>query len=477
MKKYFIIYFLLIAFFLGLIYIVLDKGNNLIPQSKSLRFTIKTADNSFPNKNFSDINPNESQYLINSKSPLALFLLQIIIILIISRFFGILLMKIGQPSVVGEIIAGIVLGPSFLGYLFPGVSAFIFPPESLINLTFLSQIGLIFFMFIIGMELDLEKLKHKTQNAIAISHASIVVPFFFGVLVSYFLYEKYAPSTVNFLAFALFMGIAMSITAFPVLARIVKERGLSCTALGVMVITCAAADDVTAWCILAFVIAVVKSGGINSAIFTIVLALIYIFSMLKIVKPWLNKIFIKKIKNHKLNITVMSISFFLLLLSAYTSELIGIHALFGAFLAGVIIPRSLKVEELLTEKLQDISVILLLPIFFALTGLRTHLGLLNEGNSWYTLGLIITVAVLGKFGASALTARIIGYSTKDALSIGAFMNTRGLMELIVLNIGYDLGILSPTIFAIMVLMALITTFMTGPLLDLFNYLQKVKILK
>ncbi len=477
MKKYFIIYILIITFFSALIYVVIEKGNNLVPQSKSIGFTNETAVNSSTNKNLTNLNPNESQYLTNIKSPLALFLLQIIIILIISRFFGILLVKIGQPSVVGEIIAGIVLGPSFLGYLFPSISAFIFPPESLINLTFLSQIGLIFFMFIVGMELDLEKLKHKTQNAIAISHASIIVPFFFGVLVSYFIYEKFAPTTVSFLAFALFMGIAMSITAFPVLARIVKERGLSGTALGVMVITCAAADDVTAWCILAFVIAVVKSGGINSAIFTIALALIYVFIMLKIVKPWLNKIFIKKIKNYKLTIAVMSISFFILLLSAFTSELIGIHALFGAFLAGVIIPRSLKVEELLTEKLQDISVILLLPIFFALTGLRTHLALLNEGNSWNTLVLIITVAVVGKFGGSALTAKIIGYSTKDALSIGAFMNTRGLMELIVLNIGYDLGILSPSIFAIMVLMALITTFMTGPLLDLFNYLQRVKILR
>ncbi len=477
MKKYFIIYFLIIAFFTGLIYVVIEKGNSLVPQSKSTGFTIGTADSSTPIKNSTKFNPNESQFLTNSKSPLALFLLQIIVILIISRFFGILLMKIGQPSVVGEIIAGIVLGPSFLGYLFPSVSAFIFPPESLINLTFLSQIGLIFFMFIIGMELDLEKLKHKTQNAIAISHASIVFPFFLGVFVSYFLYEKFAPTTVSFLAFSLFMGIAMSITAFPVLARIVKERGLSGTALGVMVITCAAADDVTAWCILAFVIAIVKSGSIGSAIFTISLALIYVFTMLKIVKPWLNKIFIKKIKGHKLNMAVMSIAFFVLLLSSYTSELIGIHALFGAFLAGVIIPRSLKVEELLTEKLQDISVILLLPIFFALTGLRTHLGLLNEGNLWTTLGLIITVAVLGKFGGSAITAKIIGYSAKDAMSIGAFMNTRGLMELIVLNIGYDLGILSPTIFAIMVLMALITTFMTGPLLDLLNYLQKIKILR
>ncbi|MBI3883373.1 MAG: cation:proton antiporter [Sphingobacteriales bacterium] len=416
------------------------------------------------------------QFIHNIKSPLGLLLLQIITILSVSKLFGLLFSTFGQQTVVGEMIAGIFLGPSIIGVLFPAFSAFLFPKTSLPNLQFLSQIGLVLFMFIIGMELDIEKLKHKAHNALVISHASIIFPYFLGVLSSYILYEQFAPANVSFLSFSLFLGIAVSITAFPVLARILQERNMSKTALGTMVLTCAAADDVTAWCILAVVVAIVKAGSVLSALFTIGLAVIFVIIMIYVVRPFVTKLSNNKKHNdtETVNKTLMAIVFFILISAAYIAEIIGIHALFGAFLAGAIMPQKIKFRELLADKIEDISVMLLLPIFFAFTGLRTQIGLLSEGHLWAYCGLIIFIAVLGKLGGSSIAAKLVGYSWKDSFSIGTLMNTRGLMELIVLNIGYDLGILSPSIFAIMVLMALTTTFMTGPLLNLIDYFDRKK---
>jgi len=359
-----------------------------------------------------------------------------------------------------------------MGWLFPDLSHFIFPKDSLASLQFLSQIGLIFFMFLIGVDLDIEKLKNKAQSAIVISHASIIFPYFLGVSLAYVLYQEFAPAHVSFLAFALFMGIAMSITAFPVLARILKERDLTQTPLGALALTCAAADDVTAWCILAAVIAIVKAGNITSALLTISLSLVFVLLMVYIVRPWLKRTMDRMAGRSHSNETMVAVAFFILLACAYLAEVIGIHALFGAFLAGAIMPKNLRFKELLAGKTEDISVLVLLPLFFAFTGLRTQIGLLNDGHLWAVCGLIIFVAVFGKFGGSAIAARLTGQSWKDSFSIGALMNTRGLMELIVLNIGYDLGILSPQIFAIMVLMALATTLMTNPILDLVETLAK-----
>lgn len=477
MKRGLVLYPLIIILFTGMIWLVIDKGQYMTPKKHQANGVISGIHSPLEFNHPEILKSNETVtdlFVNNIKSPFGLFLLQIVVILVVSRIFGVVLTKIGQPSVVGEIIAGIFLGPSIAGYLFPDFAAFVFPAASLKNLQFLSQMGLVLFMFIIGMELDIEQLKKKSYKAVIISHASIIFPFFLGVSVSYFIYRDYAPDSVSFIAFSLFMGIAMSITAFPVLARIVQERGLSKTPLGTMVIACAAADDVTAWCILAFVIAIVKAGSIISALITVVLSVIFITVMIGLVRPWFRKIYLRHMDSGKLNKSIVFIAFFILLISAYTSEIIGIHALFGAFLAGFIIPTNTKFRELLTEKVEDISVLLILPIFFALTGLRTQIGLLNESHMWGTCGLIIFVAVLGKFAGSAGAARMVGNTWKDSLSIGALMNTRGLMELIVLNIGYDLGILSPEIFAIMVLMALSTTFMTGPLLDLIAYFDKKK---
>ncbi|WP_346317578.1 cation:proton antiporter [Chitinophaga sp. YIM B06452] len=406
-----------------------------------------------------------TELLHHAQHPLSILLMQIIVVLCATRVFGFLARKIKQPAVVGEIAAGIILGPSLLGWLSPATMQAIFSAGSLPNLQFLSQIGLAFFMFIVGMELDLSKVRQKAHDAVMISHASIIIPFFLGVCLAYFTYQQYAPLHVNFLSFALFMGIAMSVTAFPVLARIVQERGLTGTQLGSMAITCAAADDITAWGILAVVVAIVKSAGLLSALVTIGLALVFVLAMLLVVRPWLRHR-MSRLTGTK---TKVALGFFVLLIAGYLAEVIGIHLLFGAFLAGVIMPAEANIKQVLQDKLEDVSVVILLPIFFAFTGLRTQIGLLNEGHLWLVFAAIMLVAVAGKFAGSALTARVVGQPWPEALSIGALMNTRGLMELVVLNIGYDLGILTPQVFAMLVLMALLTTFMTGPLLDVINY--------
>lgn len=410
----------------------------------------------------------------NLKHPLAILLVQIVTIIFVARFFGWICKKIGQPTVIGEMIAGIVLGPSLVGTYLPEYSALLFPDGSKGNLQFLSQIGLILFMYVVGMELDLSALKNKAKDAVIISHASIIIPFTLGLGLAYFIYTQFAPEGVEFMAFGLFMGIAMSITAFPVLARIVQERGLHRTKIGAMVITCAAADDVTAWCILAAVIAIVKAGSFVSSLYIIGLSIAYVFLMLWVVKPFLKKI--GELFSNRENITkpVVAIFFLTLLISAYTTEIIGIHALFGAFMAGAIMPENMRFRAIFIEKVEDVSQVMLLPLFFVFTGLNTNIGLLNDSYMWKVCGLIIAVAVAGKFIGSALTARFVGQNWRDSLTIGALMNTRGLMELIVLNIGLELGVLSIEIFSMMVIMALATTFMTGPALDLIGFIYNRK---
>lgn len=460
MKRYknSIFYLGVVTAFSGLMYWVTIEGKNL-----------ETGRNVASHKAGDD---QWSEFLAslvhNLGHPLAILLAQIITIILAARLFGWICKKIGQPSVVGEIAAGIILGPSLVGMYFPEFSAALFPTQSLGNLQFLSQIGLILFMFVVGMELDLKVLKNSAHEAVVISHASIVIPFSLGMGLAYFIYQSFAPAGVDFLSFSLFLGIAMSITAFPVLARIVQERGISKTKLGTMVITCAAADDITAWCILAAVIAIVKAGSFVSSIYTILLAAGYVFFMLQIVRPFLKRVGDLHTSRENLSKPVVGIFFLTLLLSSYVSEVIGIHALFGAFMAGAIMPANTKFRNIFIEKVEDVALVLLLPLFFVFTGLRTQIGLLNDPYLWKVCGMIILVAVAGKFFGSALAARFVGQTWRESLTIGALMNTRGLMELVVLNIGYDLGVLTPEIFAMMVIMALVTTCMTGPSLDLIS---------
>jgi Kef-type K+ transport system membrane component KefB len=459
-----IFYLLITGGFSVLIYWILIQGKVLEMGRKIVVITSK--------------NTQWSEFLMsmehNLKHPLAILLGQIITIIVVARFFGWMFRKIGQPSVIGEIIAGIVLGPSLVGMYFPEFSAALFPVDSLGNLQFLSQIGLILFMFVIGMELDLKVLKNKANDAVVISHASIVIPFALGVGLAYYIYYRFAPVGVEFLSFSLFMGIAMSITAFPVLARIVQERGIHKTRLGTIVITCAAADDITAWCILAAVIAIVKAGSFVSSLYVIGMAVAYVLLMLLVVRPFLKRIGDLYGSKSKLNKPVVAIFFLTLIISAYTTEVIGIHALFGAFMTGAIMPDIAKFRAIFIDKVEDVAVILLLPLFFVFTGLRTQIGLINDPFLLKVTGCIIGVAVVGKFLGSAIAAKFVGQNWRDSLTIGALMNTRGLMELVVLNIGYDLGVLTSEVFTMMVIMALVTTFMTGPALDLINFIFKTK---
>jgi len=423
-----------------------------------------------PTSDKSEWNEFLDSLIKNLHHPLALLLAQIVTIIFVARIFGWICIKIKQPAVIGEMIAGIVMGPSLVGMYLPEFSAVLFPSESLGNLQFLSQIGLILFMYIVGMEIDMKILRNKAHDAVVISHASIIIPFVLGMGLAYFIYDEFAPADVQFTSFGLFAGIAMSITAFPVLARIVQERGIHKTRLGTIVITCAAADDITAWCILAVVIAIVKAGSFGSAIYTVILALGYVLLMIKVVRPFLKRIGDLYATSEKLSKPIVAIFFLTLIVSSYLTEIIGIHALFGAFIAGAIMPENIRFRNLFIEKVEDVALVLLLPLFFVFTGLRTQIGLLNEPYLWKIAGLIFLVAVIGKFVSSALAARFVGQNWKDSLSIGALMNTRGLTELVALNIGYDLGVLSPELFSMMVIMALATTFMTGPMLDLINWL-------
>lgn len=454
----------IIGGFSALMYWVVQKGGNLETGMNVLE----------PAVNDSQLDAFAETFTHNLTHPLAILLLQIVIIIFVARLFGWVCKKIGQPAVIGEIAAGIVLGPSLIGMYFPEFSAIIFPEHSLGNLQFLSQIGLILFMFVVGMELDIKVLRHQAHEAIVVSHASIIIPFALGLGLAYFIYTSFAPAGVPFSSFGLFLGISMSITAFPVLARIVQERGIYKTRLGTIVITCAAADDITAWSLLAAVIAIVKAGSFLSALPTIFMAVAYVFVMLKFVRPFLKRTGDLHSSRENLDKPVVAIFFIVLLLSSYITEVIGIHALFGAFVAGVIMPDNQKFKQIFIEKVEDVALILLLPLFFVFTGLRTQIGLLNDPSLWLICAIVIAVAVTGKFLGSALAAKFTGQNWHDSLVIGALMNTRGLVELVVLNIGYDLGILTAEIFAMLVIMALVTTFMTAPALHIIEKLFKKK---
>ena len=407
-------------------------------------------------------------FLDNLRHPLSQLLIQLTVIVGAARVVGGLFRKIGQPSVIGEMIAGILLGPSLLGMIWPDTQAFLFPPSSMPALRLFSQVGVVLYMFLVGIDLDLGRLRQKAHAAVLVSHASIVVPFFLGTALCLFIYTALAPSNISFAAFALFIGIAMSITAFPVLARIIDERGLMGSFLGNTTIACAAVDDVTAWCLLAVVIAIAGATGFGGAALTVTLTLAFIALMLLFVRPQATRLVNSDYRREADGKGMIASVLIFAFVSALFTEVIGIHALFGAFLAGAVMPNHERLRSFFRERLESFTTVLLLPLFFAFTGLRTQIGLLTDVESWLLCMAIICVAVAGKFGGSTLAARWTGIGWKDSMAIGVLMNTRGLMELIVLNIGYDMGILSPRIFAMMVIMALVTTFMAGPLLHLLG---------
>jgi len=400
-----------------------------------------------------------------------MLIMQLIVIMVFARIMGYLFQLISQPIVVGEIIAGLILGPSVLGALFPNTFNFLFAEQSIDVLQQFSQLGLIFFMFIIGMELDLLSFRKSANKAFVISAASIVIPFISGILLAYYLYREFSLGNVNFMSFALFMGTTMCITAFPVLARIVQERKLTKQPVGIMAITVAAIGDVVAWCILAVVIAIVKSGGISHSFLIIALSIGYILFMFHVVKPVMRRVGQVYASREAMVKPIVALVFLLILVSALVTEAIGIHALFGAFMAGVIMPENINFKRIFTEKIEDISLVILLPLFFVSTGLRTEIGLINTVHLWMICIIITIVAVIGKFGGTLLAARYVGLSWNHSLTLGVLMNTKGLMELIILNIGYELGILGPEIFTMLIIMAIITTILTGPGL---SFVEKIR---
>ena len=394
-------------------------------------------------------------------------LLALVVVIATARAMGSIFRNVGQPQVVGEILAGIVLGPSLLGRLAPGAEGYLFPATVGPALNIIAQVGVILYMFLVGLELDPALLRKRGHTTVAISHASIVAPFLLGATIALFLYPKLSASDVPFTCFSLFLGVSMSVTAFPVLARILTDRGIHKTRMGAIALTCAAVDDVTAWCMLAFVVSVARAQAAG-AVATIAMALGFILLMIVVVRPAMVRLSLVYGNRGRLTQGVMASIFVALLISASATELIGIHAVFGAFALGAVIPHDSGMARELTDRLEDIVIVLLLPAFFAYTGLRTQIGLVSGYEQWMMCALIVVVASAGKFGGSVIAARITGLNWRDSSALGVLMNTRGLMELIVLNIGLEMNVISPTLFAMLVIMALVTTFATTPILHLIT---------
>jgi Kef-type K+ transport system membrane component KefB len=392
--------------------------------------------------------------------------LQIAVVLAVCRLVGTLFLKIRQPRVVGEMFAGIMLGPSLLGAIAPHFSAYLFPPTSLGFLSALSQIGVVVFMFLVGLGINPRELKSHGHAAVLTSHVSITAPFVLASVLAIYLYPRLSDNSVPFTNFALFMGAAMSITAFPVLARILTERNMLQSRLGTVAIACAAVDDVTGWCILAYIVLLIRSGNSGSSIWLTVGGLIaFALIMVYGVQRLLRRFESRYQESGRLSENAIALMLLLALVSALFTEWLGIHLLFGSFLLGAIMPKEQKFVRYVLDKFETIVVALLLPLFFAFTGLRTNVGLVKGGEMWMYCGIIIVVATVGKLGGSMLAAWWTGMPVREAAGLGTLMNTRGLMELVILNIGLDIKVISPALFSMMVLMALVTTFMTSPVLQ------------
>jgi Kef-type K+ transport system membrane component KefB/nucleotide-binding universal stress UspA family protein len=401
-----------------------------------------------------------------------LVLVEVLVVIGLSRLVGLGFRSIKQPLVIGEIVAGIMLGPSLFGLVAPHVAVTLFPPETIPFLNVLSQVGLIFFMFLIGLELNPKYLSGQLEVAVLTSHVSILVPFSLGTLLAVVLYPLVSNASVSFTAFALFLGAAMSITAFPVLARIITESNLQGTRLGTLALTCAAVDDVTAWCLLAVAIAVARTGDFAGAVPTIIQSIVYIGFMLTVGRWFLQGLAKHYQRAGRLSQLVLAGIYMAVVASALITELIGIHLIFGAFLLGAAMPKNEDLVRELAVKTEDFVLIFLLPIFFAYSGLRTQIGLLNRPELWLLCALVLAVAIVGKYFGTYIAARVSGVNKREASALGWLMNTRGLTELIVLNIGLELGVISPLIFTMLVIMALVTTFMTSPLLE-WTYPKKL----
>jgi Kef-type K+ transport system membrane component KefB len=398
---------------------------------------------------------------------MTLLLTQMAIVLLITVACGWLALKVGQARVIGEIIGGILIGPSVFGRFAPHLSATLFPISSFGPFETLSTVGLVLFLFLIGMELDYEQLYRQRATAVVASGMSILLPFAMGALLAHSLRIRFAAHGIGNVPFVLFLGIAMSITAFPVLARILEERNLQGTALGATAILCAAVDDVVAWSLLALALALIGNQDAPSSLLLRLTGLVvYLFLMLGVFRPF--AAYLVRRKKPALTLELLGVVVAGALLSASATDKIGVHPLFGAFLFGVCFPRVPHWQVALRERLDMLVSVLLLPLFFALTGMRTRLDLLNDASMWLWAGVVLCAAVFGKMGGAALAARWTGQSWRDAVALGALLNTRGLVELIVLNIAYSVGAFTPTLFTVLVVMALVTTMLTTPILSLLG---------
>jgi len=397
-------------------------------------------------------------------------------VLALGYVLGHLCRAIGQPAVIGEMFAGIFLGPSLLGAVSPGAMHLLVPPPSedptrqvASALKSISQLGVVLYMFLVGLDLDASRLKHRARSIVAVAHAGIVVPFVFGAALALGLHPRFSHAGVPFTSFALLLGVALSITAFPVLARLLADFKLERTDLGIVALGCAAVADVTAWCLLALAVGIARS-EVGGALLLGALAGLFILGMFAVVRPLLSKLS-RRLDGRPGPLPPYAVSgvFLLVLVSAFATEWIGIHAVFGAFLLGTVIPHESRIAREFTAKLHDPVTVLLLPAFFATTGIRTELGLLTGWENWLFVAVIVAVATLGKSGGTLLAARLTGQTWRDAAALGVLMNTRGLMGLIVLEIGLDMGVISKTLFAMMVLMALATTLASAPMLRLLKW--------
>jgi Kef-type K+ transport system membrane component KefB len=399
-------------------------------------------------------------------SPVVTLILEIAVIIIAARAFGLLFRLINQPQVIGEMVAGILLGPSLLGWAAPKISEVLFPPSSLMYLNVFSTVGILIYIFLVGMALNYDEVKSHGHAAILTSHVSIIAPFLLGVLLALFLYTRLSDDSVTFTGFALFMGAAMSITAFPVLARILTDRCMLGTRLGSLAIACAAVDDITGWCILAYIVVVIRAqAGSVPVWITVVGTIVFALLMVYAIKPLVRGFYTVYERRGQLSEGAIALLLLFILVSALVTEQLGIHLLFGAFLAGVIMPKEHAFVRHILERIESLTVVLLLPLFFAFTGLRMNLHSVKGAGMWLCCSAVILVAIVGKLGGSMIAARAAGLCWRDAAGLGILMNTRGLMELVILNIGLDIGVISQAVFSMMVLMALVTTFMTSPLLE------------
>lgn len=391
-------------------------------------------------------------------------LLQLVFIILTVQLCGFLCHWVGQQWVIGEILAGLILGPSLLGGVWPGLREQVFVSGALPTLQTLGDIGLVLYMFSLGTRLDTGLMQRQSRKALTASLSGVLLPLMMGSTLAFFLYPGFAGARANPLSFMLIVGTALSITAFPVLARLLMEKGMVNTRLGTLALSCAVVDDVIAWCLLALVIATIHATGLITTALTLGIVVVFALIMFAVVRPLLLQAD-KHIRSQQLMIALTMV---LLLLSAYLTNAIGIHPIFGAFVMGVILPRRARFVSYI-RSIDQVNGTLFLPLFFVYSGLRTQIGLINTPLLWLLCLLVLVIACVGKIGGVTLCVRLMGDSWKEASSLGVLMNTRGLVELIVLNIGLNLGVLSPSLFAMLVIMALVTTMMASPLLHLLGH--------